>query len=1459
MMRVVKVLGGAILAALAAFALFYGWLQTDGGRSWLAAEAGRLLSRNGERVSVSGLAGPVPFDFSLRSVVVADELGPRLTVEDARVTISARDLFAGRLVIRTITARRVEFARESASQGGGDDWRALLHPLLPLRIESATLDTLFIGAPVLGTPMTLEAHASGAIGGGKAEADLSLHRIDGTPGEASLHFAFDGGMLALDGKVREPTGTVLASLLGRTDKLPLTLTIAGSGPLDRWRGDLAFAAGADATASGTVTISGDEPRRIELTASARIAPLLPPEYRMLAAGGVRLDGAVALGKRDISVERFELASAAARLSAEGTYARDGKRLSGTAHVALPDLAPLAPLIGAPIAGRGSAAIDIGGTAARPSLDASADFADLAGDAGCAAAAHATISLLAAGDPRTAPTAIAAAGWLAGVTPAPEGMGSTATWRISARFDPHSGTIAADTIALVDGGATLDGIASASRDGASGVLRVRLPELAALDGGALAGALDASADFRAAADGTGIAVISGSIAQPRTGTPLLDAALGAHVDLSGTISREANGTIAARDVALDGLNARLSGDGERLASGRLALRFSAAAPRLAALDPSLSGPVSASGTLEGPPNALAGAVTIDTPEIAASGIDIARLSAQLTLARVWPLSARIEAKAAVHGIETTLSADAAAAPDEFHVGRFEVGAAGASAGGTLSWVKGRLDAGIKATIPELRPFAVAAGVPLDGHATLDARITGQRVEATIDASGLTAAGASARHVRFTADIANLFARPTGSAEIALGDATAGGASIAAAKIGATSSSPGRFALTGAAQGKLGGKFTLATGGTLTIANGAGSLALAQFKGAIGTAAFALAEPLHADWRGGGFRFSDLKLTFGSGTLLGDGAVERGAVRFHLLARALPVYVLASLANYEAQGQLGFELTIGGTRRAPEAHLVVDGEGLRLAGETRIDMPDLGLVFDAAWQGGVVQFKGRLAGPGGAALGWQGSAPFVLDPDRLAFSIPRQGALAFHLEGSGELAMLSDLLPLGQDRIAGRFATNVSVAGTVAEPEASGRLTVTEGRYESLFTGGTLAGINLTLVGDRDRLVLQDFTANDGAQGSVHASGAIDLAGPAGPSFDASAVFSHFRALRRDEASATVSGTAHVTGGLAAPKMTTALIIEEAAIAVPKELPQSSQPVAAIVINSATGATLSGPQTATARGLVPIALDVTITAPGKVFVRGRGLDSEWRGRVTINGSTQAPRIAGKLEVVRGTFDFIGKTFNLSKGVVSFTGGRSIDPTIDIVAQAQSTDITAIAAIAGTATQPTIKLSSEPALPRDEILSRLLFGASMSQISPAEGLELASAAASLAGGQSLDVLSRIRTGLGLDRLGLGSAPATVVPGLGVPAMTGPPGTNSNSTPAGVGTTPLAPGATSGSQAANTALNAGKYVTNGVFVGVSQGLYSASSTVTVTVDLTRHITVDTEAGQASGSGVGINWKLDY
>jgi len=458
--------------------------------------------------------------------------------------------------------------------------------------------------------------------------------------------------------------------------------------------------------------------------------------------------------------------------------------------------------------------------------------------------------------------------------------------------------------------------------------------------------------------------------------------------------------------------------------------------------------------------------------------------------------------------------------------------------------------------------------------------------------------------------------------------------------------------------------------------------------------------------------------------------------------------------------------------------------------------------------------------------------LLNPAPIGISVPAQGRLALSLQGSGEIGHLADLLPLGEDRLSGQFAADVSVGGTVAAPSASGQLRLTNAHYQNFASGAALTDLKADLVGEGDRFELASLSAGDGAGGSLEAQGSLVLGGALGPTAQFSAKLANFRVAARDEALATASGTVSVSGPLAALRVTAPLTIDRAEINLPNSLPPSVVVLNVTEINGRKPA--AGQQPQAGAPALPAALDITLRLSGPVLVQGLGLDSQWGGRLKISGTAAAPKIAGSLVANRGSYALLGTSFRLTRGTITFDGTARIDPALDIVAEANAADITADVTIGGFASAPSVTLSSTPPLPRDEILARVLFGTGVKQMTAGQGLELAQAAATLSGGGP-GVLDKLRGGLGLDWLRLGQGPAGAASSILNPSVVTPTSTST------------------------TAVSAGKYIAPGVSIGVSQGVSPPTSKVTVEVDLGHHVTVDTEAGQNNGTGIGLNYNYDY
>jgi translocation and assembly module TamB len=117
-----------------------------------------------------------------------------------------------------------------------------------------------------------------------------------------------------------------------------------------------------------------------------------------------------------------------------------------------------------------------------------------------------------------------------------------------------------------------------------------------------------------------------------------------------------------------------------------------------------------------------------------------------------------------------------------------------------------------------------------------------------------------------------------------------------------------------------------------------------------------------------------------------------------------------------------------------------------------------------------------------------------------------------------------------------------------------------------------------------------------------------------------------------------------------------------------------------------------------------------------------------------------------------------------VIRFQGASPPDPILDIVAEGSANSVNATIRVAGTGQRPEIAFSSVPALPQDELLSRMLFGASITSLSAPEAVQLAAAVAALRGGGGLDPINSLRRAVGLDRLRIIGADTTTGQGTSI-----------------------------------------------------------------------------------------------
>ncbi len=550
----------------------------------------------------------------------------------------------------------------------------------------------------------------------------------------------------------------------------------------------------------------------------------------------------------------------------------------------------------------------------------------------------------------------------------------------------------------------------------------------------------------------------------------------------------------------------------------------------------------------------------------------------------------------------------------------------------------------------------------------------------------------------------------------------------------------------------------------------------------------------------------------GSLAVQGRLAGGQLNGRAELAALP---LAPLSAGLVSGTVSGLVTAAGPTAAPLAEARLRVDGLRAADPALAGLPAGQLSANARWQGQALRGDARLTAGPGVQLSLDAAQPRGLGAEA-----PFEAAL----RGQLDLGVLSrPFLDAGGERLTGRVQLNLRASGTPARPLLAGDAVLAEGGYSNPLLGARLDGIAARLVAGGQRLVVESLSARTLGGGTISAEGWLEPLGAGIPA-----------ELRlRAAAARPVSGTFGeavldadlllrgplTNGGSLAGRVD----IRRAELRIPDSfsarvprldpvrevgpLPPGRRPPAA-------------PRAAPARPSLPMALQLTLAAPRAVFLRGRGVEAELGGEITIGGTVASPVPQGALRLRRGSVNLVGRQLQFSRGLIGFDAG-SFTPSLDFLASARSRSHTINLAIKGDPAAPEVTLTAEPDLPQDEALARLLFDRETSRLSPFELASIAQALAQLSGVAPLGggVLDRLRGIAGLDRLGVGS-----------------------------------------NAAGGATVEAGRYVAPGVYLGLRQGTGGGAPGVGVQVEITPRLRLEGETATGpAGDRVGVTWEYEY
>lgn len=346
------------------------------------------------------------------------------------------------------------------------------------------------------------------------------------------------------------------------------------------------------------------------------------------------------------------------------------------------------------------------------------------------------------------------------------------------------------------------------------------------------------------------------------------------------------------------------------------------------------------------------------------------------------------------------------------------------------------------------------------------------------------------------------------------------------------------------------------------------------------------------------------------------------------------------------------------------------------------------------------------------------------------------------------------------LSGQVSVTADIRGTGANPVINGALMTRDAVLESPITGMRLSKLRSAARFNGSRLVFSSISGETEGGGTITGRGSFDLSLGQGVAMDLAFQANRAELLDRDDIGATVTGPIRIRSEGVGGVISGDFDVVQSRFTLGRAAAVAEIPELRVIEKNGRRGDFEPAQ----RG-PDWRLEMKANARNRLMVRGMGLSSEWRMDLDIGGTVTAPRIVGRADLVRGTYDFAGRRFDLTEGSLRFNGSVPANPTLDITAQATLTDFDATIRITGTSEAPEIAFSSTPALPQDEVLSRILFGSSITNLSAPEALQLAAAVGSLqGGGGGLDPINAVRSAAGLDRLRILPADPTTGQGTSI-----------------------------------------------------------------------------------------------
>lgn len=394
--------------------------------------------------------------------------------------------------------------------------------------------------------------------------------------------------------------------------------------------------------------------------------------------------------------------------------------------------------------------------------------------------------------------------------------------------------------------------------------------------------------------------------------------------------------------------------------------------------------------------------------------------------------------------------------------------------------------------------------------------------------------------------------------------------------------------------------------------------------------------------------------------------------------------------------------------------------------------------------------------------------------------------------------------------GELQGRLRFGGTVGKPTLSGSARLQARQFELPELGTVIKELDLQLADAGGGALQFQGSARSGG-GSLRLDGRFDPGGGNPWRAEVQIRGDRFLAARTPEA------TVYVTPDLrlkAVPKridVEGSVTVPEAQLT-PKEGRSAVKPSSDVVVVRGDEA-----ETKQSDGWAVYAR-INLKLGDKVRFTGYGFDGRVSGSMALNDAPEKVTTAtGSLNIEDATYTAYGRTLEVDRGRLTFSGNPVTNPGLDLVAARTVDDKRVGVMVSGTAANPRLELFSNPSMSEGDILSYLVLGRPLNTAGEADGDALRAAASSFGLAKGSALAESIGQQLGFEDVSVGSEANSDQPWLTV----------------------------------------GRYLSPKLYISYGVGLFEPGTIVRVRYELTEHWKVQGESGGTS-SGADILYTIE-